>query len=134
VTSSTESDKGKIPRSFSADSLKVIEFQRFFVTRCVLRVILKRSVKMVEESIIFDCMYTELMVRCLLQGPFSATSSTKCLFIQTVVRICEEFENDLSLGLLDILEKALRQIDTYDQILNQHTDAELNAVSSQLSS
>ena len=88
---------------------------------------------MVEESIIFDCLYSDLMVRCLLEGPFSATSSTKCLFIRTVVRISEEFEKDVSLGLLDLQEKAMREINGYDQILNQHTDAELNAVSRHLS-
>ena len=49
-----------------------------------------------------------------------------------IIRICEEFEKDVALGLLDLLNNALNAINGFDHNENRHTDVELNSVSIRL--
>jgi hemerythrin-like domain-containing protein len=50
-----------------------------------------------------------------------------------IIRICEKFENDLALGLLDLLKNAVEEIDGFDNNQNRHIDVEMNSVSIRLS-
>jgi hypothetical protein len=69
------------------------------------------------------------MVECLTDGPFSFSFIKQCEYIRMIIQICEEFEKDLPLGLLDLLKNAVEAINGFDRNQSHYTDAELNSVS-----
>ena len=72
------------------------------------------------------------MVECLTEGSLPSSSIKQCEYIRMIIQICEEFEKDLALGLLDLLKDAVEAIDGFDPNQNNHTDVELNSVSIRL--
>jgi hypothetical protein len=104
----------------------------FSQLRVILRIVLQESVKTVENTSVLECLYTQLMVECITGGPFASSSLKQCEYIRMIIQICEEFEKDLALGLLDLLKNAVEGINGFDVNQNRHTDAELNSVSIRL--
>ncbi len=101
----------------------------FLSISVVLRIALQESVKTVGNTSVFECLYTQLMVECLNDGPFSFSSIKQCEYIRMIIQICEEFEKDPPLSLLDLLKNAVEAINGFDRNQSHYTDAELNSVS-----
>lgn len=101
----------------------------FLSLSVALRIVLQESMKMVENTSLLDLLYTHLMFECINNGSLASSSIKQCEYIRIIVQICQEFEKDLGLGLLDLLKNAVKQINGFDHNQNRHTNAELNSVS-----
>ncbi len=81
-----------------------------------------QAVKMLEDTNVLEIFYQKLMVECLSHGPFSLSSDAKTKYIRIIMAISEEFETDLSLGVLELLKTAI-------EVTNSHTDPQIHSVS-----
>jgi hypothetical protein len=104
----------------------------FLSISVVLRIVLQESVKTVENTSVLECLYTQLMIECLTDGPVASSSIKQCEYIRMIIRICKEFEKDLAFDLLDLLKNAVEAINGFDRNQNRHTDAKLNSVTIRL--
>jgi hypothetical protein len=50
-----------------------------------------------------ELLHSQLMDECLSNGPFSMTPTKQCEFIRLLASSCNEFENDVSNGVLDLI-------------------------------
>jgi hypothetical protein len=75
-----------------------------------------------------ELLHSQLMDECLSNGPFSMTPTKQCEFIRLLASSCNEFENDVSNGVLDLIAQSIKGINGFDHQLNQHTNPELNSV------
>lgn len=104
----------------------------FLSISVVLRIVLQESVKTVENTSVLECLYTQLMIECLTDGPVASSSIKQCEYIRMIIQICEEFEKDPPLGLLDLFKNAVEAINGFDRNQSHYNDAELNSVSIRL--
>ena len=88
--------------------------------------------KSVETVNLFDLFHSDLIHACLRVGPFARTSSTQCQYIRLLIDTFHEFQEDLSLGLLDMLRNVVEALDGFDNSTNTHSNAEINGVSIRL--
>jgi len=93
-----------------------------------LRIILQQCIKVFEERDVMVLLQLQLINECLSNGPFSTTPNKQCEFIGLLASSCNEFENDISNGILDLIVQAIKSTTGFNHQLNQHTNLEVNSV------